>query len=446
MPNEVEHILHVLNQHGHEAYVVGGCVRDSLMGIAPADWDVCTSATPEQIMQCFPQVKIIETGLKHGTVTLRINHKSFEVTAFKTKGIYAARRPPDSAPVVCGLETDVSHRDFTINAMAYHPQRGLIDLFGGVEDLRTRIIRGVGDVNARFQEDGLRILRAMRFASTLNFTIENHTSRVMFENRHLLQHIAPERIAAELNKLLTGAAAGAVLRVYAQILCEIIPEIREIINFNQNNPHHHLNVWEHTLSGLDCIARGMTLRLTMLFHDIAKPKCYTLHDGTGHFYKHPQIGRDMSKAIMRRLRYGHDIVNDVSSLILYHDVEILPQRKNILRWLNKLGPEQFRRLLEVKRADSLAQSPSYQQDKQNSLNATAVILDECIQEKACFSVKDLAVNGRDLMDLDITEGQVIGATLNHLLEKVIDGAVENNKNDLLVCAKELITGCQLHES
>jgi len=427
LPDEVEHIFSVFSQHRQEAYVVGGCVRDSLLGIAPEDWDICTSAPPELTMLYFSNSRKIETGLKHGTITLRINRKSFEVTTFRAGYAYAGE-----------LEADLSRRDFTINAMAYNPQRALIDPFGGVRDLRAKVIRCSGEAKARFQEDALRILRAMRFASSLNFSIEKHTSSAMFENRHLLQHIAPERIAVELNKLLTGQAAATVLRAHTPILCEIIPEIREVIGFAQNNPHHQLDVWEHTLLSIDRAPSDATLRLTMLLHDIAKPQCYTEQGGIGRFHRHPQASHDMAKAILRRLRYDHKTVDYVSELILYHDAEIPPQRRSVLRWLNKLGEDGLRRLLEVKQADNLAQSVIFQQEKQNSLEAIVALLDEIIREKACFSLKDLAVNGRDLMDLGIAEGKSVGVVLNNLLEMVINEEAENEKDDLLAHAERLI--------
>jgi tRNA nucleotidyltransferase (CCA-adding enzyme) len=427
LPNSAEHILSVLHQHGYEAYVAGGCVRDSLLGIEPADWDICTSATPGQIRLCFPENHIIETGLKHGTITLRINHKSFEISTFRARE-------------ACGLETDASHRDFTINAMAYHPQRGLIDFFGGLGDLRAGIIRGTEDANARFHEDALRIMRAMRFASTLNFTIEKRTSEAMIENKHLLQNTAPERMAVELDKMLAGKAVGPILRAYALILCEIIPEIQGMINFSQNNPHHRLDVWEHTVLSIENAPADTRLRLTMLLHDIAKPQCHTEHCGVGHFPGHSRAGHDMARAILHRLRYDNKTTGYISDLVLFHDAEIPPQRKNILRWLNKLGEDRFRLLLEVKKADTMAQNAVYQREKQNSLEAIARLWAEIRHEEACFSLKDLAVNGRDLMRLGIVEGKTVGVVLKRLLEMVINGTEKNDKNDLLVCARKMISG------
>ena len=439
IPDEVKYIIDTLEANGCESYAVGGCVRDSILGVEPKDWDICTPALPEQTIKCFEQQHhIIETGLRHGTITLILNHKPFEITTYRIDGIYSDNRRPDKVGFVNDLKTDLSRRDFTINAMAYNPQKGLTDFFDGEKNLKSGIIKCVGDADKRFQEDALRIMRAMRFASVLGFEIDKNTSKAMLENKKLLKNISVERIAVELNKMITGKNIKETLTRHILIITEIIPEILPMIGFQQNNPWHYLDVWQHTLTALVNSPADVILRLTMLFHDIGKPDCYTQsEDKTGHFYGHPQISRDMARKILRRLKYDNNTVETVTQLILYHDAEIQPQKKHIKKWLNKIGEEKFRRLLEVKKADNKAQSINLAQKKLAILNNIEFLLNEIIEQKQCFSLKDLAVNGRDLIDIGIAEGSRIGVILNRLINMVIDEKTENDKTKLLEIAKRI---------
>ena len=432
IPDEAQYIIETLENNGCEAYVVGGCVRDSLLGKEPKDWDICTPAIPEQTMKFFEGGHIIETGLQHGTITLILNHKPFEITTYRVDGIYTDNRRPDKVEFVRDLKEDLSRRDFTINAMAYNPKTGLTDFFNGVSDLENKVIKCVGDANKRFQEDALRIMRAMRFASVLGFEIHTDTSKAMFDNKKLLNNIAVERIADELNKMIIGNGIKNILLQHTPVITEVIPEILPMIGFKQNNPWHYLDVWQHTVTSVTYTPADTALRLTMLLHDIGKPSCYTEgDDGVGHFYGHPQVSCDISKKILSRLKYDNATIDTVTQLILHHDADIQPRRKHIKRWLNKIGEERFRQLLEIKRADNKAQAIIRTQEKLDMLSDIEIILNEIIEQQQCFSLKDLAVNGRDLIDIGIPEGKQIGTILNHLMDMVIDESIENDKTTLL---------------
>ena len=399
LTDEVKYIIDTFEQNGCEAYAVGGCVRDSFLGIEPKDWDICTPALPEQTMKFFERHHIIETGLKHGTITLRVNHKPFEITTYRSDGVYTDNRRPDKVYFVGSLKDDLSRRDFTVNAMAYNPKVGLVDFFGGVNDLRSRIIRCVGDADKRFHEDALRITRALRFAAVLGFTIEKNTSDAIFRNKNLLKNIAVERIAVELNKLLIGNEAFDILLKYKDVVAEFIPEITDT--------YADLNLWRDILTGVIFVPADVTLRLTMLL-------------------KH--MGSDTAQVILKRLKYDRKTVESVKNLILYCDSEVYPSEQNIKRWLNKIGEQRFRQLLEVMRAGK----------KTNIVNINNIvnILNEIIESGQCFLLKDLAVSGRDLIDSGIilSEGAEIGAVLKRLLDMTIDGELENDKAKLLEAA------------
>jgi len=433
--NEAGRVIDTLEANGFEAYAVGGCVRDSVMGKVPEDWDICTSALPEQTAGCFPESHIIETGLKHGTITVITNSIPVEVTTYRIDGDYSDNRHPDSVRFVRELEGDLSRRDFTINAMAYNHGRGLIDFFGGVSDIERKIIRCVGEADKRFREDSLRIMRALRFASALGFTIDEETSGAILRNKELLGNIAVERISVELNKMLVGENVKDILLFYTQIIEKIIPEITDMIGFKQNNPHHIYDVWRHTVESITMIPADHVLRLTMLLHDIAKPGCYTETDSVGHFHGHQQPGSDMAGDILRRLKYPNSTIDTVKKLVLYHDAVILPDARHIKRRLSRLGENGLRLLLMVKRADIMAQSEFLRKEKLESLDKVKLVLDEIIRQRQCFSMKDLAVGGRDLIDAGIPEGAEVGSCLNRLLKLVIDESVENRKEDLLEILK-----------
>jgi len=440
IPNEVQYIIETLQKSGYEAYIVGGCVRDRILGKEPKDWDICTPSLPEQTMKCFAEHHIIETGLQHGTVTLMLNHIPFEITTYRIDGQYSDNRRPDKVEFVSSLKADLSRRDFTINAMAYNPNEGIVDYFGGMDDLNTGIIRCVGDAGQRFREDALRIMRALRFASVLSFSIEEDTSKAMLENKILLKNIAVERIASEINRMITGNGVSNILLKHLPVITEVIPEIAPMNGFEQNNSYHCHDVLHHSLFSIDHAPKNIVLRLAMLFHDIAKPQCYTESNGIGHFYGHPQVSSDMAKTILLRLKYDNDTIKDVTELVFYHDANIQPDIKHVKRWLNKIGEEKLRQLIEVKKADAMAQSVYYQKEKLGTLDKISDLLNEIIEQQQCFSLKDLAVNGKDLLAVGFEEGVEIGAALNRLIEMVIDEQVENDKHELLRIAEKLLKG------
>ena len=438
LPDEVQYIIEALEGNGYEAYAVGGCVRDSLLEKEPKDWDICTSAQPEQTMLCFAGQHIIETGLQHGTVTLMLNHEPFEITTYRVDGKYTDNRRPDRVKFVNVLKRDLARRDFTINAMAYNPRTGIVDYYGGQRDLSEGKIKCVGNADKRFREDALRIMRALRFASVLGFSIESDTAEAILKSKALLRNIAAERLAAELNKLIMGDKVCGLLSAHLPVLIEIIPELGQAVGFNQSNPYHSYDVLTHILASVDAAPKELILRLTMLLHDIAKPKCYTQsEDGIGHFYGHPQKSSDMAKEILLRLKYDHDTVQAVTQLVLYHDADIEPRRKHIKRWLNKIGEQRLRQLLEIKQADTMAQSVEFRQARLERLGAVLPVLEEVLEQQQCFSLRDLAVNGRDLIHIGVSQGTKIGILLNQLLDMVIDEEVPNDKAALLELASQL---------
>ena len=431
IPEDVRYIINTLADHGYEAYVVGGCVRDAILGVEPRDWDICTPALPEQTMECFRRQRVIETGLKHGTVTLLLNRKQYEITTYQVGKIYDESNQSSKSEYVKDLRDDLSRRDFTMNAMAYNPEKGFIDYFGGISDLDNRIVCCTGNADSRFQEDPLRMMRAFRFAAVYGFTIDDNTLQSALRNKTLIKPVAAERFASELNKLILGDGAQNMLITGAPLIAELIPELLPMFGFEQNNPYHCFDVYNHTLQSVACAPKDVIIRLTMLFHDISKPGCYTEKDGIGHFYGHPKISSEMAEKILRRLKYDNKTVKTVTQLIFYHDTDIQPKKKHIRRWLNRIGEERLRRLLEVKRADLMSQSTEYRPKKLAVLDSVPPLIDEIIEQNECFSLKDLAVNGRDLRAAGLPEGKNIGTILNHLMGLVIDETIENDQAKLL---------------
>lgn len=439
LPNQVKKIINHLENCGYEAYIVGGCVRDSILGYKPKDWDICTSALPEQTIECFKGYRIIETGLKHGTVTVIIEDMPLEVTTYRMDGIYSDNRRPDNVRFIRNLKEDLSRRDFTINAMAYNPKAGLVDYFEGKRDIINKQIKCVGNANDRFNEDALRIMRALRFASVLDFEIECETSNAIYKNRELLNNIAVERTAVELNKLLVGTNMGRIMLNYTSVIEVFIPEINCCIGFNQNNSHHLLDVWRHILCSTEHSKKDLIIRLTMLFHDISKPLCYTEDaEHIGHFYGHAQQSSDMATNILRRLKYDNEAIETVKILVLYHDVDLQPRRKHIKRMMFKIGEDNLRMLLEVKRADIKAQNQKYK-NRLEVIDEIEAIVDEIIATQQCFTLRDLAINGRDLMNIGVPQGIMVGKMLNNLMDLVLDELISNDRDVLIDKVKLLIS-------
>ena len=438
LPDEVRYIIETLEADGYDAYAVGGCVRDSLLGKEPKDWDVCTSAAPETTLGLFGRHHTIETGLKHGTVTLMLNHRPFEITTYRVDGAYSDHRRPDRVTFVDSLQKDLSRRDFTINAMAYHPSRGIVDFFDGMGDLKAGVIRCVGEAGKRFQEDALRVMRALRFAAALGFTIDSATAAAMHEGKDLLNNIAAERIADELSRLIVGDGVSGLLLRHMPVMAVVIPELVPAMGFERHSPHCCYDVLTHLLRSVDSAVKDVQIRLAMLFHDIAKPACYAEEGGTGRFDEHPRMGSQWAREILTRLKYDRDTIETVALLVLCHEEDILPDRRNIKRWLNRLGEAGFRKLVHVQKADAMAQKRCCRQERLQAIEEIGWILDDVIRQGQCFSLKDLDVNGRDLLAMGAPEGAEIGAVLRRLMDMVIDEQAENEKEALLKIARDLM--------
>lgn len=436
-----EHALTVverLERYGYEAYVVGGCVRDSLLGRSPKDWDVCTNALPEEVLRVFRRFHVIKTGLQHGTVTVMVSHQPVEVTTFRIDGAYTDNRHPDSVNFVSRVEEDLARRDFTINAMAYNPTRGLVDAFGGQEDLRAGIIRCVGEPDARFNEDGLRILRALRFAARYNFGIETETAFSIHRNRHLLENVSVERIFAELKGILVGEGVLGMMQAFPDVFAVIIPELAPAIGFDQRNPHHCYDVWTHIAHAVQAGPADEVLRLALLLHDIAKPATYTLgEDGKGHFYDHGQVGADMARDILLHLKSDTATLQNVVTLVREHDRVLPTTAPGMRRLIGKLGIGTLQQLLSIKQADMSAQSTHEREQKQATLREARLLLEDVLDEAPAFTVSDLAITGRDLIALGVKPGPAMGNILKTLLSEVQDELLPNTPGALSTRAREL---------
>lgn len=431
---QAQSILKIIESRGYRAYLVGGCVRDLLLGREPEDWDIASAARPEQIMEIFG-ASAFPTGLKHGTVTVKAAADgAYEITTFRTDGSYSDGRHPDAVKFAQTIEEDLARRDLTINAMALDSAGHMVDPFDGAGDLKRRLVRCVGDARERFREDALRILRAMRFASVLDFSVEDATSRAIHSQAELLGRIAVERILAEMNKLLCGPGCREVLLAYPDVLGVFIPELLPCVGFEQQNVHHRYDIYTHTVYAADAIRPEPILRWTMLLHDIGKVNTFTVDSkGQGHFYGHPKVSGDMAVEICDRLRMRKKDREDIVTLIRWHDRNIPITEKGIGSAVLALGEENFRRLLAVKRADNLAQAPEYQWVSEK-VDAAEKLLDEMLRREPCLQLKDLAVNGNDLLALGYS-GREIGLALQRLLQAVVAGEIENRREVLLAALK-----------
>ena len=426
-------ILERLTGAGYEAYAVGGCVRDSLMGQTPGDWDVCTSARPEQTEAVFSDCRCIETGIRHGTVTVLYEGAPYEVTTFRRDGDYRDHRRPEQVTFVSHLTEDLRRRDFTVNAMALGLDGALRDPFDGQGDLQKGIIRCVGDPDARFQEDALRILRALRFAARLGFSIEPETARAMERNNSLLESVSPERIYRELTGLLTGAHAPEVLERYGTVLLPVLPEIGPAMGFLQHSPYHDRDVWGHTLQALGYSAPDPMIRWTLLLHDLGKPDTFTLDDrGVGHFYGHHLRSEALAREILTRLRAERDTIEGVCTLVRHHDAFAPPEPKHVRRWLGRYGETRFFQLMEVMRADTLAHVKTEGSIRRyEGILTFTRIAQTLLEAEDCFTVRDLAVNGRDVLALGVPPGPRVGKLLEALLDDVIEERCANDRAELL---------------
>lgn len=441
IPSGANEIIHTLQSNGYEAFLCGGAVRDSILGRPIHDYDITTSATPNEMMEVFKDKRIIKTGLQHGTITIVINGEPYEVTTYRIDGNYSDNRRPDKVTFTKSLKEDLKRRDFTINAMAYNDEVGLVDPFNGMEDIKYHKIRCVGRAEDRFSEDALRILRAIRFASQLGFVLEPDTDWNISKMYKNLENISIERINSEFCKIALSSEFYVQIVLFREVFSLFIPEIKDMFGFQQNNPYHICDVWNHIVHAVqayecdcepDLNSRDLITSLAVFFHDIGKPHCYQDdEDGIRHFKGHGRVSADMTDKIMKRLRFDNNTRERVVQLVYYHDATFEVGEKYIKRWLNKIGEEQFRRLLNVRRADIKAQAYIEQESRLQKIDNIEYILEEVLQKDECFSLKDLAVNGNDLIEIGYKPGKEIGNTLNCLLQLVIEDVYPNEKDELL---------------
>lgn len=419
-----------LESAGFKAFYVGGCVRDMIMGREISDIDIATSAAPEQVMAVFSDFKVIPTGIKHGTVTVFSGGISFEITTFRIDGAYSDCRHPDKVVFASDITEDLSRRDFTVNAIAMDKDKNITDPFGGMDDIKNRIIRCVGDPVRRFSEDALRIMRAVRFASQLGFKIEDQTESAMISMKERLNEISRERIRTELDKLICGKNAVDILLRYKELVAVIIPEMRRCFGFDQRSRYHKYDVYEHIVRAVGAVpADSLVLRRALLLHDIGKPMTFTIgSDGHGHFKGHAQAGETMARDILRRLKYDNRTIELTSTLIARHSDKIENERQ-IRHLISKIGTENFILLMEMKKADNCAKMGFVLDENEifDQYISTALRLKK---ENCCMELSQLAVNGRDMIALGL-KGCEIGAALNNLLELVISGELLNDKDTLI---------------
>ena len=422
-------VLNRLTAAGHRAVLVGGCVRDSLLGIPPHDYDAATSALPDEIRTACAGLTCLNIGLKHGTITVLSGGIPVETTTFRKETTYSDHRHPDAVEFTNDLTEDLARRDFTVNAIAWESS-GIADPFGGQADLKRRLIRCVGDPDRRFEEDALRILRGLRLAAQLEFTIHPDTAAAIRSHAPDLAHVAWERIWAEFSRLLCSPGAQEVLLSFPEVVCQIIPELAPCVGFDQKNFHHRYDVYTHSVMALANTPPLLPVRLAALLHDAGKPETFSLDErGVGHFYGHPKHSVALADTALRRLRLPNDLREQVLTLIERHDLPVEPERKWVGRWLARLGEDTFSLLLHLKRGDRAACADPAPPSPDPFLVAESLAL-ELLEEHACLSLKDLAVDGRDCLSAGL-RGKEIGQTLQRLLDAVSEGVIPNERSILL---------------
>lgn len=438
IPKQIEEVLEKLEKAGFEAYIVGGCVRDGIMGKTAHDYDITTSAEPCETERVFADCRVVETGIKHGTVTVLYKGMSVEITTFRVDGDYPDGRHPKKVAFSRNLKDDLARRDFTMNAIAYSPRRSVIDIFGGESDIKGRIIRCVGDPEKRFSEDALRVLRALRFSAVLGFDIEENTKKSLLKKKETLAKVSKERTFSELKRLLCGENVKSVLLEYREVFAEIIPEIREMFDYDQQSKYHNSTLFEHTARAVEAAPPREEMRLAMLFHDIGKPACRsTDENGEGHYYGHAAKSAELADKILRDLKCDNALRVRVCEIVKYHDIPVELSRKTIKRRLSRLGGELFCDVMEAHIADDSAKQ-EFTRARVETARQAIRIAEEIAQEKPCLDLKGLAVNGGDLREI-MEPSPVMGEILGKLLAEVVDGVLENEKSVLMARAKELYT-------
>ncbi len=449
IPQKVNVIIDELMQHGYEAYVVGGCVRDMVLGREPEDWDITTSATPYEVKKIFRRT--VDTGIIHGTVTVLIDKEHYEVTTYRLDGEYEDSRHPKQVEFTSSLAEDLKRRDFTINAMAYNEKEGFVDLFGGMEDLNKGLIRCVGSAEERFSEDALRILRAVRFSAQLGFTIEEHTLSAIEAKAENLKNISAERIRVELTKLLISDHPNRLRLLYGLgITSVILPEFDAMMKTEQKNIHHIYSVGDHTIHAVSEVAGGLKeqlfgirertiLRWTMLLHDVEKPNTVTLgKDGQNHFFGHQEKGALTAKNILRRLKFDNDTIDAVVHLIRWHDYRFVLTPAGMRKAASKIGKEYMELLFEVNRADTSAKNPQHIREKIDRLATARQLYREIVDKEECVSLKELQINGKDLINIGMKPGKRMGEILSSLLSEVLDNPSLNDRETLLKMSKQML--------
>ncbi len=438
IPEQAVKIMSRLETHGYEAYLVGGCVRDMLLGREPSDYDITTSALPDETQAAFADCVTLEIGKAHGTIGVIMNHDIYEVTTYRVDGEYTDSRHPDQVRFTRSIEEDLKRRDFTINAIAMDLRGNVIGVENSIPDLENRILRAVGDPSQRFREDALRIMRGTRFASQLGFNIEEKTAAAIHKDRELLRAIAAERIQTELNKLLLGPAAEPILREYRDVLAVFMPEIETTFDFEQQNPYHCYDVYEHCIHAVSKAPKTVVLRLAALLHDIGKPACFQLKEGWGHFYGHEQASAEMAHQILKRLKYDRKTISQVTELIDCHGYIFNQTEKYARRRLNQLGEEQLLNLIALERADVLSQAEFVREERTKKLDAFRELVEEVIAKESVLSRGGLELSGRDLLQMGIPEGPEIGRIMQIIFDRVIDGELPNERDVLIDAAREVI--------
>lgn len=431
MPEDVKNIIETLEDSGYEAYAVGGCVRDAILGRTPHDWDITTSANPAEVKACFRRT--VDTGIQHGTVTVLMDDEGYEVTTYRIDGIYEDARHPKEVSFTSDLLEDLKRRDFTINAMAYNDSKGLVDAFDGIGDLKKGIIRCVGDPNERFSEDALRMMRAVRFAAQLGFEIDQNTLRAVSSLAPNLQKVSAERVMAELTKLIMSDHPEMIRTVYESGLTkQFLPEFDICMETTQNTPHHCYGVGEHIIHTMMECRNDRILRFTMLLHDIAKPQTKTVdEEGITHNKGHAELGSQMARTILRRLKADNELTDSVTKLVKYHDWRFGNDKSGVRRAINTLGYDLFPLMLEVQAADVAGQSDYMREQKIARITDAERYYNEILADNEATSLKDLSVSGKDLVMLGISEGPVIGEILNKMLNHVLDVPEDNEKEKLI---------------
>lgn len=454
IPTGAAYILQQLNKHGYEAYIVGGCVRDSLLGKQPNDWDITTSAKPEEVKAIFHRT--IDTGIQHGTVTVLVDREilddgsgslashtdyAFEVTTYRVDGVYTDHRRPESVCFTASLEEDLKRRDFTINAMAYNPEQGVIDIFGGQEDLEKGIIRCVGEASERFDEDALRILRAVRFAAQLDFVIEDQTREAMRDQAKFLEDISVERICTELTKMIVSKHPERLEEAYELGLTQMfLPEFDVMMQTPQNNQYHLYDVGHHTLKVMEAVPATTALRYAALLHDVGKPKCKTTDEtGVDHFYGHQELSAKMARTTLRRLKLDNDTIDQVCRLVKNHDYGLSgdgPGMKSFRRFVAQLGAEHFADFLEIRKGDMAGQSAYHLEQRRQVIAHMEAMYAEIIEQKQCLKLSELAIGGKDLIAIGVKPGPDMGRILKALLDRVLEEPELNTREQLLAIVKE----------